>query len=244
MFQVHSPLPGSVKDRVLMLFVCVNASCCTAAGAFTAVRCQLRTQSEPERPPSAPQAHAAHSFGDVTWGESATAPDSKTGSSSTGAQAGAQPGAANDFSDLLSQMDELAVQPTAAPDASRVPASSSRASAPASAICLRRDGRLHSLGPELPGFEIDFEPARTKHPTALDDKHIQRLLEEYQQRAGNETESEYDTESCGGSTIGEAYEETDAMTQFVEDLAESRYQCSRCACTPRHIGTTHLFSLP
>ena len=212
-----------------MLFVCVNASCCTTASAFTAVRCQLQTQSEPERPPSAAPAPASHSFGDVTWGASATAADSKGGSSSTGAQTRAQPGAASDFSDLLSQMDELAVQPTAAPTPSRVPASSSRASAPASAICLRRDGRLLSLGPVLPGFEIDFEPARTKHATCLDDRHIQRLLEEYQKQAGAETESEYDTESCGGSTVGEVYEETDAMTQFVEDLSEARYQCSRCA---------------
>lgn len=218
MLQVYAPLPGNVTDRVLLLFVCVNDSCCTTTSAFTALRCQLQPQSQPERPPSAPEARVSHSFGTVTWGEPATGAESRD---STGA---AQAGAASDFSDLLSQMDELAVQPVAPSCPSHAPANTSRDSAAASATCSRLDGCLHSFGPELPGFMVNFEAVSTTHVASLEEKHIQMLLNEYQQETGADV-----SEDGAGSSGQELYEETDAMTQFVEDLSEVPYQCSRCA---------------
>lgn len=208
-FQVHAPLPGKITDRVLMLFVCVSPTCCTTESAFTALRCQLQPQSETVRLSNAQEANASHSFGAVKWGEPATAESRNS----------TEDQAAPDFSDLLSQLDDLAVLPSCP---ARAPADTIRDNAMASVARTRQDGSLRSFGPELPGFIVNFGAAGATLAPGLDDEHIQRLLDEYHVEKG--------------STISEAlkrpgaelYEETDAMTQFVEDFSEAPSQCSRC----------------
>jgi hypothetical protein len=214
LLQVHAPLPEAVINRVLMLFVCVNDSCCTGKNAFTAWRCQLRQESQPEQPRSVQETPVPHNFGTVTWGAASPAAEA---SKSSGAQV-----AQSDFSDLLSQMDDLAVQPEPATGPSRTPAGPRRDSA---GQCgrPRRDGCLRALGPELPGFKVEFENmSMVRKAAGLDDRHIQMLLHQYEQEM--EAALSEDDVSVGA----ESYEETDAMTQFVEDLSEVPSQCSRC----------------
>lgn len=194
------------------MFVCLNASCCSSASAFRAVRCQLRPDFDSERQSSQPGT-VGETFGAVTWGKVADTPQEGNIKQSEST-------ALNDFSDLMSQMNDLEVQPAATTKTSHK-ANGAAQQKTAAAKPSRREGINLSVGPELPGFKVRFEPSRSARANGLDDEYIQQLLRDYEQEAATALSED------AGSLIAESYEETDAFTQFVEDMAEAPYQCSR-----------------
>ena len=211
--QVHAPLRDKSTDRVILLFVCTSDACCGAPHAFSAIRCQKQIKTHGAD--SGPSAVVSNTPQQDFYGGSTDSIDASSSSM-------ARPAQGLDFSDLLADMDKLAVSNASPlpPAAVQEPAIQRHSKMPAAVpqpaiICP-------AIAPVLPEFWIGFRRVDESHASASsDDAHIQRLLQEYQNDAAA---AELPASIYGN---GEHYEKTDPHTKFLERLSRHPTQCVR-----------------